>query len=177
MSPIHLIGVAVIFIFIVLLGNTRHPMQKKHNVLSSNTSKEKEAVSPTPPPTIIPTDTQIPPTLHPTMLFATTTPIPTATNSPQQNTSSFQYPNATQVNANGDTTYYESHDSPSMITDWYKAKIRSMGMNTTSFVQNNTNDNVLNQLVGSDGKRNIRVEITKPNGKTTVKITVTISGS
>ncbi|MBI2022736.1 hypothetical protein HYS97_02725 [Candidatus Daviesbacteria bacterium] len=84
------------------------------------------------------------------------------------NIGNFVYPNSTSLGSG----VYESNDSPNIITDWYKEKIKSLGMSTTSFVQTSANDNVLNKLVGSDGKGEIRVEISRPadNSKTTIKL-------
>jgi len=44
-------------------------------------------------------------------------------------------------------------------------------------VKTKTNDNVLNKLVGADGKTEIRVEITKPAGNPTTEIKVSITST
>ena len=70
---------------------------------------------------------------------------------------------------------YESQDDPDAITDWYKEKIKELGMSAKSLVTTKTNGNVLNKLVGANGKREIRVEITKPADQPTTEIKLTIT--
>jgi len=101
--------------------------------------------------------------------FPTNTPKP-----PSSNLSSFQYPNSQAVSSSENSLILNSIDNADSITDWYKEKIKGEGMSVTSFVTTKTNDNVLNKLVGADGAREIRVEITKEAGSSTVKISVTL---
>ena len=51
--------------------------------------------------------------------------------------------------------------SSDIITSWYKEKITKEGMNVRTFVTTKTNDDVLNKLVAADGKKEVRVEISK----------------
>lgn len=160
-----------ILIIVAIVSNTQHTTQKKINgaaIKNTNNQQLSPTTTPsatwTPIPTIVPTEK---------IMYS---PYATQTNAAQQG-ATVQYPNSQQTNSSGNTIYYESTDSPNAITDWYKTKIKSMGMNTTSFIQNNSNNNVLNQLIGSDGRRNIRVEITKPAGENIAKIAVTVSNS
>jgi len=89
--------------------------------------------------------------------------------------SKLQYPNATKESSGENTLVLRSNDDPNSITDWYKEKIIGLGMNTKSFVKTRTNDNVLNKLVGADGKQEIRVEITKQADSSTTEIKVFIT--
>lgn len=89
-----------------------------------------------------------------------------------EDTTNLKYPNSTVVSQNGSTTIYESSDNADAITDWYKKEIEDLNMNVKSFVTTKTNGKILNKLVGSDGKVEIDVEITKPSEEDTVKISV-----
>ena len=108
----------------------------------------------------------------------TKTPTPSPTNIPKptsSNLSSFQYPNSSIVNSSENSLILESSDNSDTITDWYKEKIKGEGMSVTSFVTTKTNDSVLNKLVGADGEREIRVEIKKDSGSSTVNISVVVT--
>ncbi len=80
------------------------------------------------------------------------------------------YPGSTSV---GDSKW-QSNDPPQVITNWYKDKIKSQGMNATSFVQTNTNDNILNKLVGANGSMKVSVEITRASGISQTSISVVL---
>jgi len=112
--------------------------------------------------------TIISPTLTPT-LSPTPTNTPSSDNQPVPN---FKYPNSTIISQNGSETIYESTENPKKITDWYKDKIKSMKMNVTTFVQTSTNGNVFNKLVGANGEKQVKVEISKQNNNALVKIVV-----
>lgn len=127
-----------------------------------------DEISPTPSPTLTPT---------PTKAFSnsTNTPTPTPTFTQSQNrtqSSDLEYPGSKKIKVEGNKTFLESNDDPQKITDWYKDKIKSMGFNAKSFVTTSANDNILNKLVGSDGKREIRIEIKKSPNESTVHIEV-----
>lgn len=121
----------------------------------------------TPTPSLSPTDK---PTLTPTPTPTTFIPTPQPNN--DQSDLDFKYPNSTIISQNGNETVYESTDDSKKITVWYKDKIKNMKMNVTSFVQTNTNNNILNKLVGADGNKEVRVEISKQNNSAVVKIVV-----
>lgn len=111
---------------------------------------------------------------HPTGTSKTSTP----TNNPDQppeTISDIQYPDSSVINTNNNVMELESSDDPKMITDWYKNKIKSLNMNVTSFVQTNTNNNILNKLAAADGKKEIRIEILKQNSSQIVKISASLS--
>jgi hypothetical protein len=87
------------------------------------------------------------------------------------------YPGAQQVGVSGETIILQSNDDITQITNWYKDKIRSTGMNAISFVATNTNGNVLNKLSGAKAGQEVTVEITKLSNDQKIKINVTIKSS
>ena len=166
----------ILIIILTIIIATQRPaknVEKTHHALS----KPSPTHSPSPTPTII-----LSPSPKPNNTYEATQPTvipPTATltpkpNQPSQAISDFQYPSSNVVSINGNTEIFESSDDPKKITDWYKDKIKNMGMVATSFVQTNTNDNILNKLVGANGEREVRVEITKKNYQPAVRISVTL---
>ena len=155
----------VLLIILTIIIATQKTAKNVKNTPHVTLSKPSPTHSPSPTPTITPT-----PTPQPTSPPPTSTP----TNKPNpqpQTVTDFQYPNSNVVNING-TAIFESVDDPKKITDWYKDKIKSMGMTATSFIQTNTNDNILNKLVGANGNKKVSVEITKQNNQSTAKISV-----
>jgi len=115
-------------------------------------------------------------------IIPTTSPAPSETHTPTitpsstQNSSTtltdFIYPNA-NINAQSETSLtLSASDDAQVITDWYKNKIKELGMNTRSFVQTKTNDNVNNVLSAAKGSDEIKVTITKKAGDQQVSIVV-----
>lgn len=109
-------------------------------------------------------------------------PKPSAVSSPSVkpkesslNLSDFDYPNSKETLNDGVTLKLESSDNPENITNWYKEKIRSLGMNAKSFVTTKTNDNVLNKLAGSGSSKEIKVEISKKSNESLTTIFVTVN--
>ena len=166
------IGAIVIASVIVLTGifyrqissrNSTSQTADEQDVLSEETSNEEDventiSLTPTNPPNS--------PTSAPT-----NTSTPTINNSSINN---YMYPNSSVVSSSNNFLSLTSEDSADVITDWYKNKIDSEGMNVTSFVTTNTNDNVLNKLVGADGTNEVSVEISKISNSSTVHIEVSI---
>lgn len=95
------------------------------------------------------------------------TPTPVANNS---SSSDWQYPNSTFAGSGK----WQSSDSPSQITNWYKDKIKMLGFNSTSFVQTNTNDNVLNKLAAAKNSSKVAVEISKSPSQTLTSVSVVL---
>ena len=167
------IVVTIVAVVLVITGVFISKISKKEiqtsetsQVLSVEEEIKEEEVTPT--TGSHQTDTPIP----------TKTPIPSSTNTPKPasaNLSSFQYPNSQVVSSGENSLILNSIDNADSITDWYKEKIKGEGMSVTSFVTTKTKDNILNKLVGADGEREIRVEITKEAGSSTVKISVTLN--
>jgi len=50
-----------------------------------------------------------------------------------------------------------------------------MGMNAKSFVQTNTNGNILNKLVSANGETKVSIEISKNGSEAQTKISINIS--
>lgn len=107
-------------------------------------------------------------------------PIPTSTQSstpPQQlnqaDSTDLIYPGSNDKGGSN----YESDDDPDKITDWYKEKIKSMGMNVKTFVATKTNGNVLNKLAGANSKTNISIEIEKEETESITKIKISQGSS
>lgn len=84
----------------------------------------------------------------------------------------FKYPGASINSQSGNFLEMDSLDNPDNITNWYKEKISSLGMNTKSFVVTKTNDNILNKLAGDNGSLEVVVEIKKSAGENLTKIKV-----
>ena len=97
--------------------------------------------------------------------------------SSSSNISDFKYPNSTEVNSSGNTLNLQSSDDPKNITDWYKNKIKDLNMNAKSFITTTTNGNVLNKLVGSNGKKEVRVDIEKSTASNTTNIAIVLINS
>ncbi len=95
---------------------------------------------------------------------------PTPTSPPAQS-GNFIYPGSVVVSISGQTTNLTSTDNPNTITDWYKNQIKSQGLNTTSFVVTNTNNN-FNNVLAASGSKNIKVTILKNSNETLTRIAV-----
>src|SRR4030066_576550 len=146
--------------------NSWHQADLKDQVLSSEI-EEPEDVQPSSSEevTALPT-----PTIQ--IVVPTSTPIPIVTS--QASISDYHYPNSQLVSSSENSLMLSSSEDPETITNWYKEKIKSEGMNVKTFVSTKTNNNVLNKLVGSNGKKEVSVEIKKPVGESVTSITINI---
>lgn len=122
-------------------------------------------------------------TTHPTntpfaqVYTPTVTPTPTATtdrvlnqtngSSSAKTISDYIYPGARVVSQADNQMVLSSQDDVNKITDWYKQNLE--GMNNKSYVNTNTNGEVLNKLLANQtGNYQVSVEISKkPVSKTT----------
>lgn len=86
----------------------------------------------------------------------------------------YKYPNSQVISTSSNFLSLESTDESDVITNWYKEKVNSLGMNVKTFVTTKANDKVLNKLVGGDGDTELRIEISMENSGSAVKISVTI---
>lgn len=111
-------------------------------------------------PTIQPSVPLIKPTLKPS-------PAKTAN-------TGFIYPNSVIIKSEDNDFILESNDNSDAITSWYSDKIKSAGMNATSFVKTSTNNNILNMLEGTNGQRKIKVTITRKENQPKVTIEVSL---
>ncbi|OGH19319.1 MAG: hypothetical protein A3D74_01540 [Candidatus Levybacteria bacterium RIFCSPHIGHO2_02_FULL_37_13] len=160
----------ILIIILAIFITAQNTPKKDQGEVISDTIKPSSTPTSTLTPSQNPNDTPtiVPPTLTPTSTPASTN-IPNFDN---QTNADFKYPNSTTISQSGSETAYESSDDPKKITDWYKKKIKSIGMKATSFVQTSTNGNVLNKLVGASQNQEVRVEISKQNNSSLVKIVV-----
>lgn len=153
-----LIAILIIIVLLILTRDSSRLFLQTRSALQS-------PLSPSPVPATNPVTTQkpLPPSPDPTDRQ-------TYSSAPANNLEEFNYPNSTQTSLSEDSVTLKSRDDSGVITNWYKNKIKNLGMNTTSFINTSTNGNILNKLVGSDGKREIVVEITKKNNNEEVEI-------
>jgi hypothetical protein len=105
--------------------------------------------------------------------FPTAPPIPNQ-QSPSVSILDFKYPNSQIVSSSSNSMSLESSDNSDSITEWYKGKIDSQGMNVKTFVKTKANDKVLNKLIGADGNKEISIEISKDSMASSVNISITI---
>lgn len=170
-GTMRILGLIAIVVLLLVGQSFFNHFQKANPKVITNT------IHPSLSPTITPlAATQQPTKAEQQPLQNTSIPTNTPTSQPQnQNTSntSWQYPNSQQTNSQGNTSTYQSADDPATIANWYKNKIQSLGMNTTSFIQNEVNGNISNELVGSNGSNSVRISIMRNTGQSTVTITVT----
>lgn len=151
-----------VIILVVLFTSFFYIVSKKDN----NENKKLiagESTSVTSSPTLSPAPSisdVVSPTITKIVETPSLTPSPTTSQTLGTKSSLF-YPGASIISQSNNEFVLQSSDSPDTITPWYKEKIRSMGMTSKSFVVTKTNGNVLNKLVGADGKNEIRVEISK----------------
>jgi len=155
----------VVYIVAVLVVATGIYISQKEKVKQGNEiSEQVEVLSESDEvqdvtPTTEPNATSIP------------TPIQSAFNS---NILDYKYPNSQIISTSSNTLSLESDDDSDVITDWYKDKINSLGMNVKTFVKTKANDKILNKLAGADGTKEISVEISKESMNLLVNISVTI---
>jgi len=135
---------------------------QKRNIMIPTPTPASNAADATPTPT---------PSQAPTSIPLTSTPVPSS----QMNMSSFVYPGSTILNQSEKEMTLQSFDDPSNITNWYKEKITSVGMNAKSFVTTNTNGNVLNKLAGAKSGFKISLEISKKDNQEKTEISVNLA--
>lgn len=160
---IHLIAIAAIVVVTIMVASADKP--KSQNILA----KKGSSIISSPTHTTTPAEKNTP---TPTKITSIQTE-PSKQKAENTQTGLLKYPNAIQTSSSGNTLSLESQDDPDAITQWYKEKIQSLGMNSKSFVTTKTNGNILNKLVGANGTREVQVEITKQNDESTVHITIT----
>ncbi|MBU0569840.1 hypothetical protein KKB40_03595 [Patescibacteria group bacterium] len=84
----------------------------------------------------------------------------------------YQYPNSEIVNSSDNSLLLTSTDETDAIINWYKEKIRNERMSVKTFVTTKINKEVLSKLVGADGEKEIRIEISKTDNSATTEISV-----
>jgi Tfp pilus assembly protein PilX len=182
------IGVGLILLVISILiindGKIETDLKKVETVLGEQQNQPSESASPEPiinsSPTTISTLAPSPPS----------TPTKNSNNSSvtikqnindQSNTKidtvliDFKYPSSNQISGSQNRLELESSGDSSVITNWYKEKIKSLGYKSKSFVQTSSNGYILNKLVGASGSSEIRVQIEKSSSSGIVKIVVDLT--
>lgn len=152
-----------VVILVVLFTSFFYIVSKKDNNYKNETLVAGETTSLTSSPTLSPSPLPseiVTPSVTKVVATPSPTPIPAGSQASGIKSSLF-YPGASIISQSSNEFVLQSSDSPDTITPWYKEKIKSMGMSSKSFVTTKTNGNVLNKLVGADGKNEIRVEISK----------------
>lgn len=104
---------------------------------------------------------------------STSTPTPSQTQE-NVNLQEYLYPNSEMLTSSPSFVSLKAYDDPDVITDWYKEKIRQLGLSVTTFVVTKTNDSVLNKLVGSSEAEEISIEIKKDASQDEVNIEVSL---
>lgn len=160
--------VLIVIIAILLIGQKLffHQLNGKPSIV---TTKLSPSISPSASPTITQQDIHNQENVNPTNTPASQEP------TQSQNITgniSMQYPNSQQTNSQGNTMYYQTNDDPTTVTSWYKDRLKSLGMNTTSVIENTVNGNVNNQLVASNNNTTIRITITRNSNQITTTIGV-----
>ncbi len=136
------------------------------DVLSEQSEVEPEEPTPSPTPSDSPTPT---PTAAGSVT-KTNTPSATPTVSTE---SGWVYPGA-QVIRTTPLSLTSSADQK-VVTDWYKARIKAEGYNTTSFIVTSTNDKIYNKLVAAKNNQKIEVIITRDTNSDPLSISVSIT--
>ena len=161
MRNLQLLVILVLVLFAVSLiqkeGLSNKQIQKKNIMTPTSTPIQ----TPIPTPTPIPIPTSIPPA---------SIPVPSS----QMNMSSFVYPGSIILNQSGNKMTLQSTDDPQAITVWYKEKIISLSMKAQSFVQTNTNGNILNKLVGASAGFKVKIQIEKNSSSNITEIKVSL---
>ena len=160
MTSVKFLVILLIIFFIAVL------IQRNY---SKDIRRESKNPSNTISPSVSPVPTSIP-TLAPT---ARPTILPTSA-SGSTNINNFIYPNSQRISPGGNSIVLQSSDDPQAVTNWYKEKITGLGMNAKSFVQTNTNGNILNKLAGANKSINVSIEISKQNSESETVIKILI---
>lgn len=167
----HVVLLGVLLILFVLVSFIERGVIPTYTKNAQSLTARKEQVIPTPIATTFPTVSPSPskylsisPVLSPSPKTITL----------DQTIFDLKYPSSIQVGTGENSISLESTDAPTTITNWYKEKIKSLGMSAKSFVQTNTNGNILNKLVGTDGRYQVRVEIGRHNNESIVHVSVSL---
>lgn len=148
------------------VDNSLIPPQSQHRVLSDSsvqTEANDISVSPSQTPTLLPLPTSAQVHSDDSVVeddISTSQVLPL-----------FIYPSSSVVSESKSKITLESSDDVTVITDWYKEKIKSESMNVTSFIVTSSNDHTLNKLSGSNGEISVLVTL-KHDSNSAVSVTV-----
>lgn len=122
--------------------------------------------------TPVPTPTEVATPTPPTVATNTQTNTPASTASPSS-TDGWIYPGSNVIRTV--PLSITSTADQKLVTDWYKARIKAEGYNTTSFIVTSTNDKIYNKLVAAKNSQKIEVLITRETDKDPLSISVSIT--
>jgi hypothetical protein len=167
---ITVVSVIVLGFAVVVRGNANDYEQTVPPVLSDTTTATDTPTS-TPEPTMAPVETLVP-TATPT---ATVKPTAAAfkVSATEQD---WLYPGARIIQTLPELKTEITID-PKVVTDWYKEKIKSLGMSTQSFIVTSTNDKIYNKLVAASAASKIEVTIERVSSSAATQITVVTSST
>lgn len=97
---------------------------------------------------------------------------PTATISSNLILEDLVYPGSIKLTEKENFFSLESYDNPRKITDWYESKIEEKDLKVRTFLRTNSNENILNRVVGIKGQTKITIDVTKKNTDERTKISV-----
>lgn len=80
---------------------------------------------------------------------------------PATNQGEWLYPGSVK---NADGSFYSS-ESAGQVTQWYKEKIKSKSMRTTSIIETRTNNKVYNKISALSSNEEVSLEITSTDGQ------------
>lgn len=132
-------------------------------VNSSDVKGEADEIAEEVDGTQIPTPTVIP----------TSNPTPQDIPQPSYSNSEYVFPGASVISDSGSELILQSNSGTDEITEWYRNKLKSLGLNVNTTVKTKANDKVLNKLAASGADTSVGVEISKEDGGTLVTIVVT----
>src|SRR4030042_3716946 len=158
--------VAIVFLSVGVLFNQKSRLSKDDNVNQIASQETPSVMSATDEPRNSPTEKPI--------IKSQTTPLATTTPDSQNNILEYRYNQAEIIEVLPNSLIIKSTDDTKTITNWYKEKIKSEGMNINTFVETNTNNNILNKLVGATGQKELRIEITKKGSDLSSQINISL---
>ncbi len=162
---ITVVSVIVLGFAVVVRGSDATGEQVTPPVLSDTTTTD--FATGTPEPTLIPEETATP-TATPT---ATTKPTASPTQDKTVASQDWLFPGA-HVTQSFPDLKAETTTDPKVVTDWYKEKIKSLGMSTQTFVVTSTNDKIYNKLVAANSTNKIEATIERASSTSNTQITV-----
>lgn len=165
-----------VLIGIVMLKKNQPHQNQSPQVLSVSTPQPEGSPFPSPSPS---------PENSPYLSKESQPPAPSSpspspalnTNNANQGINEFKYPGAKVISEDSGNLTLESPDQPGPITDWYKQKISSKNMNTTSFIVTSQNNSVSNKLVASNSNLQVKIDIERSENDPVAKVWVRVSNS
>lgn len=162
-----IVAIVVVIVGVAYARLTTNSEVPKQTVLNAS---DENIDSSTPTPTQQITTSKPKPTASSSI---TPKPTPTPTiNQPEFDLSEFIYPGSAISEQTGVRVKLTTGANPADVTNWYKAKIKAMDMNVTSFVTTKSNDVTLNKLAGANSSFSVSVEIKQDGAGAQTQVTV-----